>query len=256
MNALNLIHSSFDSLQFNQNLIKQLHKIMLDLSQDENAGRYNTEDNAIFDILPNKETRIRFMPTLATDTDKAMEQLINAYMIANQNSRINKLLLIPCVILDFLCVHPFLDGNGRTSRLLTLFLLYKCGYTAGKYVSLEKIINENKESYYDALKASSIGWHDNTNDYWPFVINFIICLARCYKQLDARFLTIGNKKINKQNRIEAVILNSLYPISKNEIMKYVPDASTNAVELVLSKLLKDNKIVKIGKTNGARYLRK
>lgn len=116
---------------------------------------------------------MRFRPVSAAETKEAMEQLVFAYMEARNNPRVNQLLLVPCVILDFLCIHPFNDGNGRISRLLSLLLMYKNGYDVGKYVSFEEQINDAKDAYYDALYESSQGWHENKNSYTPFMENFL-----------------------------------------------------------------------------------
>ncbi|MEG2081566.1 MAG: Fic family protein, partial [Oscillospiraceae bacterium] len=158
--------------------------------------------------------KVRFRPTPAEETAKAMEQLELAYMDARGNASINQLLLIPCVILDFLCIHPFRDGNGRMSRLLSLLLLYKNGFDAGKYVSFEEQINEYKTYYYESLKQSSIGWDTNENSYFPFIENFLSTLFMCYKELDKRFAVVQGKRITKKARVEATILNSLTPMSK------------------------------------------
>ena len=174
--------------------------------------------------------RVRFRPTPAHETKQAMEQLEFAYLDAKNDANINQLLLIPCVILDFLCIHPFRDGNGRMSRLLSLLLLYKNGYDAGKYVSFEEQISNYKDYYYEALKQSSEGWDTNENSYFPFIENFLSMLYMCYKELDKRFAVVHGKKITKKARIEATVLNSLTPLSKAEICKILPDVSHTTVE--------------------------
>ncbi len=184
-----------------------------------------------------------------------MEQLELAYMEARNNANINQLLLIPCIILDFLCIHPFRDGNGRMSRLLSLLLLYKNGYDVGKYISFEEQINNYKSYYYEALRKSSIGWHENQNTYIPFMENFLSMLYMCYKELDKRFATIQGKKITKTSRIEATVLNSLVPISKADICKILPDVSPTTIEAVLSKMVKDGQIKKIGQSKMTRYIK-
>ncbi|MDR0508642.1 MAG: Fic family protein [Candidatus Methanoplasma sp.] len=166
---------------------------------------------------------------------------------------IDPLILIPCFILDFLCIHPFSDGNGRMSRLLTLLLMYKNGIDTGKYISFEGQINESKERYYESLRRSSDGWHTNSNDYIPFIENFILTLFACCKELDRRFDVVGDKKANKGNRIEAIIKNSIGPISKKEIEELLPDISRTTIEAKLAKFQKQGKIEKIGSYKDARY---
>ena len=184
-----------------------------------------------------------------------MEQLELAYMDARNDDNINQLLLIPCVILDFLCIHPFRDGNGRMSRLLSLLLLYKNGYDAGKYVSFEEQINNYKSYYYESLKEASIGWHENQNTYVPFIESFLSTLYMCYKELDKRFAVVHGKKITKTARIEATLLNSLVPLSKMDICSILPDVSPSTVEAVLGKMLKNGQIKKIGQARLTRYIK-
>jgi Fic family protein len=220
------------------------------------GGKYKTSDNVILEIDRDGNRKIRFTPTKATETQEAMQQLIYAFIEANNDSGINKLLLIPCFILDFLCIHPFSDGNGRMSRLLSLLLLYKAGFDAGKYISFEEQINKNKNSYYEALRKSSDNWERNTNDYLPFIENFIFTLLICYKELDKRFAVINSKKVSKRERIEQTILNSLLPLGKQEINYILPDVSATTIEIVVSQMLKQGKIKKIGTFKNAKYIKK
>ena len=228
---------------------------MLNIAGYPYAGKYKEEDNAIIEIDNFGQRRVRFSPTRAADTAKAMEQMVLAYKDASNNPNINQLLLIPCVILDFLCIHPFRDGNGRISRLLSLLLLYKNGFDAGKYISFEEQINRRKGYYYEALRASSTGWHDNQSDYAPFIMEFLVTLYMCYKELDKRFAVIGSKKVTKQARIEATVLNSLTPVSKAEIGGILPDVSATTIEAVLGKMVKAGQIRKVGAGRNVRYIR-
>ena len=253
--VLNMIHTRHDSLNISEANIISFHEILLRTAKPNVAGKYKTSDNVIMDIKQDGTRSARFSPVPAIDTKSSMEQLLLAYIDARDNPNINQLLLIPCVILDFLCIHPFSDGNGRMSRLLTLLLLYKAGFDAGKYISFEEQINKTKGYYYEALRKSSISWHENQNDYFFFVENFLMTLFTCYKELDKRFATVNSKKINKTSRIEATILNSILPISKKEISNILPDVSVTTIESVLSKMIKENKIVKIGEGRNTRYIR-
>ena len=253
--VLNMIHTRHDSLNISEANIISFHEILLRTAKPNVAGKYKTSDNVIMEIKQDGTRSVRFSPVPAIDTKSSMEQLLLAYIDARDNPNINQLLLIPCVILDFLCIHPFSDGNGRMSRLLTLLLLYKAGFDAGKYISFEEQINKTKGYYYEALRKSSISWHENQNDYFFFVENFLMTLFTCYKELDKRFATVNSKKINKTSRIEATILNSILPISKKEISNILPDVSVTTIESVLSKMIKDNKIVKIGEGRNTRYIR-
>lgn len=253
--ALNIIHTGYENIDFRQNDILRLHETMMSLTGYEFGGKYKTDDNVILEVDSNGNRRVRFRPTPASETNEAMEQLELAYMAARSDSNINQLLLIPCVILDFLCIHPFRDGNGRMSRLLSLLLLYKNGYDAGKYVSFEEQINKYKAYYYEALRKSSVGWDTNDNSYFPFIENFLSTLYMCYKELDKRFAVVNGNKITKTARIEATVLNSLTPISKNEICQSLPDVSPTTVEAVLSSMVKNGTIKKIGNSRATRYIR-
>lgn len=176
-------------------------------------------------------------------------------MDARGDSVINQLLLIPCIILDFLCIHPFRDGNGRISRLLSLLLLYKNGFDVGKYISFEEQINQHKSYYYESLKDSSTGWNTNENNYFPFVKNFLFTLHSCYKELDTRFAVVNGKHITKKARIEATLLNSLLPMSKADLCKLLPDVSPTTVEAVLGAMVKDGRIKRIGSARASKYIR-
>lgn len=254
--ALNLIHANHEHMELDENTINSLHRMMEAEVNPAEAGQYKSHDNMIMEYLPDGTRHIRFKPVAAKETSKAMEQLLLAYYDARQNSNIADLLLIPCFIVDFLCIHPYLDGNGRVSRLLTVLLLYMSGYDIGRYISIEGQINKYKESYYEALEHSSAKWHDNKNDYTPFMVNFMQILYRCYKELDESFMDITLKRAKKSERVESVLLNAIAPISKSDILDKVPDISVKTVELVLSKMIKEDKIVKIGSYRDARYMKK
>lgn len=254
--ALQIIHTGFETIPFSQETILSLHRTLLSAAEYEFGGKYKTEDNVILEIDSYGNPRVRFAPLSASETPVAMEQLYLAYMDAQSNSNINPLLLIPCVVLDFLCIHPFRDGNGRMSRLISLLLLYKSGYDVGKYISFEEQINNDKTWYYDSLRKSSENWHESKNDYVPFIQNFLITLYKCYSELDKRFATVNSKKISKTSRIEATVLNSLLPISKSEICKILPDISPTTVEFVLGRMIKSGLVTTIGAGRATKYLRK
>lgn len=253
--ALNAIHMGYEYMDFRQSDILRLHEMMMSITGYEYGGQYKTDDNVILEVDANGRQRVRFRPMPAAETPEAMEQLELAYLAARNNANINQLLLIPCVILDFLCIHPFRDGNGRMSRLLSLFLLYKNGYDAGKYVSFEEQINNYKAYYYEARRQSSEGWEKNENSYFPFIENFLSTLYMCYKELDKRFAVVHGKKITKKARVEATVLNHLTPISKAEICRILPDVSPTTVEAVLGAMVKSGSIRRIGQGRNSKYVR-
>ena len=253
--ALNEIHSGYEHIDFRQSDILRLHEMMMSFAGYEYGGQYKTDDNVILEIDADGNRRVRFRPAPASETPRAMEQLELAYLAARGDANINQLLLIPCVILDFLCIHPFRDGNGRMSRLLSLLLLYKNGFDAGKYMSFEEQIDSSKAYYYEALRQSSAGWETNENSYFPFIENFLSMLYMCYKELDKRFAVVHGKKITKKARVEATVLNSLPPLSKADICKILPDVSTTTVEAVLGEMVKTGSVKRIGAGRATRYIR-
>ena len=253
--ALNLIHTEHANLDVEEETILSFHRMLLAQTNPREAGNYKTSNNFIMEIGSDGSRRVRFKPVSAKKVNADMEQLLLAYYEARQDSEISPLLLIPCFVLDFLCIHPFMDGNGRISRLLTVLLLYLSGYDIVKYISYEGQINKYKDSYYEALKTSSDKWHENENDYVPFIVNFLQVLYKCFKDLDESFTDISLKKAKKSERVESILMGAIVPVSKQDIIAKLPDVSVKTVELVLGKMLKDKKIKKIGTYKDARYMR-
>ena len=253
--ALALIHEGFETLDIQEPDILRLHEIMLSYGA-VNGGQYKQTDNVIMEVDASGARRVRFTPMPANEAPEAMEQLVLAYMDARSSYNVNQLLLIPCFILDFLCIHPFTDGNGRMSRLLSLLLLYKNGFDAGKYISFEEQINKQNAAYYEALRQSSENWRDGKNNYFPFIENFITTLLYCYKELDKRFAVVNAGKITKRQRVETTVLTSLLPISKQEICYVLLDVSPTTVEAVLAAMLKNDLIEKIGSGRNTKYIKK
>lgn len=253
--ALNSVHSDYNSITFSEEDILTLHKTIYYKINHDFGGYYKTQNNVIVEYDAERNRKIKFSPIPADQVKEAMQNLIEAYNAAILNPNINPLLLIPCVILDFLCIHPFTDGNGRVSRLLSLLLLYQNGYDVGKYISFEEEINKYVELYYSSLQLSSKNWHSNENTYLPFIGNFLTTLYSCYNELDNRFTIISGNKLSKQNRIKSLILNSSQPISKYEICEKLPDISPTTVEMVLGNLVKNKLIQKIGNGRSTKYIR-
>ncbi len=254
--ALNLIHTSHEDIDVTEETILTFHRYIQNETNPREAGRYKDRDNFIMEYASDGRRKIRFKPTSAKETDAAMEQLLLAYYDARQNTAISQLFLIPCFIVDFLCIHPFIDGNGRVSRLLNVLMLYLSGHDIVRYISLEGLTDQYKGNYYETLRQSSKGWHENKNSYIPFLTFSMQILYKCYKKLDDSFMDIALKKAKKSERVEAVLMNTIVPISKSEIIEKLPDISVKTVELVLSKMLKDEKIKKIGTYRDARYVRR
>ena len=190
----------------------------------------------------------------AFETENYIEKMISAYNEALR-LKIPPLLLIPTVIHDFLCIHPFADGNGRMSRLLTLLLLYKNGFFVGKYISLEMIIEETKDIYYEELQASSEDWHDGTSDELPFIRYMLSVIYKAYSECDERFKLISEKSLTSAERVMKVFENSLEPLSKSDIAILCPDISKRTIERAL-KELKDRDLIKqLGSGRSTKYIK-
>lgn len=254
-NVLNNIHTFNERIIFDKTTILSLHKQLLVVAGSENRGQFKKEPNIITETRNGKKYVV-FVPASPKEVEESIDQMLIAFNEASHNANINPLLLIPCFILDFLCVHPFDDGNGRMSRLLTLLLLYKRGFDIGRFISIENMINENKGEYYRTLQESSIEWQNNKNNYEPFMLYMIRILYECYMKLDENVFSQIDKKLSKSERIETLLLNVFVPISKKGIQDHLPDISEQLIETVLSKLLKEGKIIKIGSYKDAMYYRK
>ncbi len=250
--AMDEIYGSEPALDISEEYIKHLHSLLLEQTSAD-AGKYKKNNNWIQERDEAGRLRVRFVPVSAKETPDAMNQLTLAYYEARQDSSINKLLLVFAFAVDFLCIHPFMDGNGRVSRLVTLLLLQEAGFDIGKYISIDKKINYYKGNYYQALERSSEGWHDNANSYEPFIRLMLQILYQCYKELDDKFIEGTIKKVPKSKQIENALLNTFVPVSKAELCEMFPNISVKTIENVLGEMVKDGRIVKIGTYRDARY---
>ena len=248
--VLATIHESHDFIPPKPSIILQLHRDLYKYSGKSIGGSFKNSDNVIAEELPDGQQIVRFEPVPAWETPETIAALCNAFEAAMQDAELDPLLLIPIFILDFLCIHPFNDGNGRMSRLLTLLLLYRSGYIVGKYISIEKLISDTKETYYEALQASSYNWHEGANDYAPFVTYMLGVLVAAYRDFESRIELLTAKGLSKPSRVREVIKNHLGKITKSEIMAACPDISQITVQRALADLLKSGEIIKL---SGGRY---
>lgn len=246
--VLTLIHENYNFIDINKNTILQLHRDLYKYTGY--GGKFKNSQNHIEEENEKGEKKIRFTPLSPVETPIAIENLCKNYNELVNNESCDLLVLIPIFILDFVSIHPFNDGNGRMSRLLTLLLLYKANYMVGKYISIEKIIEETKESYYDTLEKSSLNWHNNENDYSYFVEYYLGIILNAYKEFDSRISIVENKKITAYDRIINIFKDNIIPIDKAFITNKCPDLSETTIERTLNKLLKEDRIVKI---SGGRY---
>lgn len=248
--VLATIHENYEYIPLRPNMILQLHGDLYKFSGQSIGGSYKNTDNIIAEEDEKGNKMERFVPVPAWETPIAIDELCAAYSQAVDRDNIEPLLVIPMFILDFLCIHPFNDGNGRMSRLLTLLLLYRAGYTVGKYISIEKLIERSKQTYYDALQASSAGWHEGKNNYAPFVGYMLGVVVAAYRELRSRLNEVTKENLSKPDRVRELITNTYGKITKTEIMQKCPDISQITVQRALNDLLKSNQILKIG---GGRY---
>ena len=248
--VLATIHENYDYIPPKPSIFLQLHRDLYKFSGKSIGGSYKNTDNVIAEEDEKGEHIVRFNPVPAWETPDAVEKLCEAFSDAVSAGEVDPLLLIPMFILDFLCIHPFNDGNGRMSRLLTLLLLYRSGYIVGKYISIEKLIEDSKETYYEALHDSSVDWHENTNDYAPFVRYMLGIVLAAYREFSSRVKILTDSGISKADRIQLIIQDTLGKITKAEIAKQCPDISLITIQRALNDLLKKEKIIKIG---GGRY---
>lgn len=248
--VLATIHESHDYIPPRPSVILQFHRDLYKYSGKSIGGSFKNSDNVIAEELPDGQQILRFKPVPAWETPEAITALCSAFQEATQDAELDPLLLIPIFILDFLCIHPFNDGNGRMSRLLTLLLLYRSGYIVGKYISIEKLISDTKETYYEALQASSYNWHEGTNDYAPFVTYMLGILVAAYRDFESRIELLTTKGLSKPDRVREIVKNHLGKITKSEIVAQYPDISQITVQRALADLLKNGEITKL---SGGRY---
>ncbi len=253
--VLATIHESYEYINPRPSIILQLHRDLYSYSQGAAGGSYKNSDNVIAETDVEGHQKARFIPVPAFQTAEAMEELCTRFLEAWEADRIDKLVLIPMFILDFLCIHPFNDGNGRMSRLLTLLLFYKAGYIVGKYVSMEMLIEKTKETYYEALQASSTGWHEGENSYEPFVKYYLGIMLKAYNEFESRVEHLKHRSLSKPDRIKTVIDNKVGKITKKEIMELCPDISKVTVERTLTELVKSGYIAKVGAGPSTGYVR-
>ena len=253
--VLAMIHESYEYIVPRSNMILQLHRDLYSFSRGAVGGNYKNSDNLIAEIDSEGHEKVRFIPVPAFQTAEAVEELCNRFWEAWEADYIDKLILIPMFVLDFLCIHPFNDGNGRMSRLLTLLLFYKAGYIVGKYISMEMLIEKTKETYYEALQASSGGWHENENAYEPFVRYYLGVTLKAYNEFENRVEHLKNRSLSKPDRIKALIDQKIGKITKKEIMDTCPDISKTTIERTLTELVKNGHIAKVGSGPATGYVR-
>lgn len=252
--VLGVIHESFDAIPITQNYILQLHKMLYSHMNNPIAGRTKTVQNYISATYPDGHSEILFTPLAPFETPEALTRICEEYNRVIGNMEVEPLIAIPVFIHDFLCIHPFNDGNGRMSRLLTTLLLYRSGFYVGKYISLEAKIAKNKDLYYNALSLSQEGWHEGTDDPLPFIKYLLGTILAAYKDFEDRFALVETKR-SALDMVRMAIQNKIGRFTKQDIRELCPTLSLSSVEGALRQLVALGEIKREGQGKGTRYVR-
>ena len=253
--VLGIIHESFDSIPITQNYILQLHKILYSHMNNPVAGRTKTVQNYISATYPDGHTETLFTPLPPYETPEALDRICEEYNRVIGNMELEPLIAIPVFIHDFLCVHPFNDGNGRMSRLLTTLLLYRSGFYVGKYISLEAKIERHKDLYYDALAASQIGWHEGKDDPVPFIKYLLSTIIAAYRDFEDRFSLVETKR-SALDKVRLAAQNKIGRFTKQDIRELCPSLSVSSIEGALRKMVEFGELQREGKGKSTYYFRK
>ena len=252
--VLNVIHESFDAIPITKKYILQLHKMLYSHMNNPLSGQTKTVQNYVSATYPDGHTETVFTPLAPFETPDALEKICEEYSRVIGNFEVEPLIIIPIFIHDFLCIHPFNDGNGRMSRLLTTLLLYRSGFNVGKYISLEAKIAKNKDLYYDALRRSQDGWHEGNEDVIPFIKYLLGTILAAYKDFEDRF-SIVEEKLPAVEIVRKATLTKIGKFTKRDIIELCPSLSLSSVEGSLRKLVQAGEIKKEGVGKGTFYYR-
>ena len=252
--ALNIIHESFDAIPISRNYILQLHKILYSHMNNPMAGKTKNVQNYISASYPDGHVETLFTPLDPFKTPEALDKICEEYNRVIGNMEVEPLIVIPIFIHDFLCIHPFNDGNGRMSRLLTTLLLYRNGFYVGKYISLEAKIAKNKDLYYNALSKAQHGWHEGTEDAIPFVKYLLRTILAAYKDFEDRFSLIETK-LPALEMVRKASLNKIGRFNKQDIRELCPTLKDSTIEKAFRDLISIGEIKKEGKGKNTCYYR-
>lgn len=253
--ALERVHESAQHMALTVPSMLQLHAMMYRYLPT-GGGELKTVDNRIIEVNPDGSIKeVRFEPVRAADTEDAVEEFARDYAKAIGIEQLEPLIIVPLAVLDFLCIHPFADGNGRMSRLITLLLLYHFEYEVGRYISIERIIEESKVTYYETLKASSQGWHDGEHDPHPWLNYFWGVLIRAYREFEERVGEVREKKMSKTEQIRLAVERRAGPFTISEIERECPHISRDMIRNIIRELRDEGAIALDGRGRGARWVR-
>lgn len=255
--VLNTIHESYEYIPVKSSYILQLHRDLFDRARSSYGGHFKNVKNYINEAESDGAVITRFIPVAPYDTPDAVENLCNAYERAVANEKIDSLLLIPVFVCDFLCIHPFNYGNGRMSRLLTLLLLYKNGYSVGKYISIEKQIEKTKERYYDTLGEANAGWHENKNDPTPFIRYMLQVILACYTEFEERvgLMTEGGNGSTSYDIVKKYSEGKIGKFTGADVVAHCPSIGRSSALAALKKLTEEGFIIREGSGRSTFYVR-
>ena len=256
--VLNTIHESHDFIAIKPSYILQLHRDLLKRAGMSYGGHFKNVQNYINETKADGTQVTRFTPVPPYETEEAIEAICSSYERALSLEAVDPLILIPVFICDFLCIHPFNDGNGRMSRLLTLLLLYQNGYEVGKYISIEKQIEKTKDVYYDVLEGADYGWHEEQNDPTPFIKYMLKVILACYTEFEERvgIMNAGGTKSRSYDMVRAYVEGKIGKFTGAEVIAACPGAGRSAILNALKKLTEENVIVKCGSGRSTYYVRR
>lgn len=251
--ALNWIHEDFQGIEITPETCRQLHALSQGGSGD--AGQWKMRPNDIMEILPNGQRVVRFQPLAPERVPEAMGELCQGYEYALAQSFVPPLLPTACLILDFLCIHPFRDGNGRVSRLLTLLACLRLGYDVGRFISFERIVEQSKDEYYRALKDSSQGWQDGRHDILPWLTNFLSVCRRAYKEFEDRAQQLGTRRGTKSDLVEYALARMTGAFGIADVQLLAPGVSRDTVRLVMNRWRESGRLEMLGRGRDAKWRR-
>lgn len=256
-NVLNTIHDSHEYISVSKNHILQLHRDLLQPAGISHGGNFKNVQNYIKETKPDGKEVVRFTPLAPYETPEAIDMICNSFRDTLALEIVDPLILIPAFICDFLCIHPFNDGNGRMSRLLTLLLLYKCGYEVGKYISIEKQIETTKDIYYDVLQEIDHGWHEEENDPTPFIKYMLEMVLGCYMEFEERVGVMEETGIKSSSYdvVKAYVDNKLGKFTPADVLAECPSVGRTSIFNALKKLVEEGYIEKHGERKAAFYVK-
>lgn len=252
--VLNTIHESYEYIPIRASYILQLHRDLYKYSERGIGGRFKSTQNYVAATHPDGREEILFTPLAPYETPDAVDSICDSFNRTIDDCTIDPLVLIPIFINDFLCIHPFNDGNGRMSRLLTTLLLYRCGYVVGRYISLESKIEKTKSKYYEVLNQCGDGWHEGINDPTPFVKYLLGIILSAYRDFESR-VDLFDEKLPALELVRRAVSEKIGKFTKSEIMELVPSIGKASVENSLKKLIEDGTIQRHGKGKSTFYTR-